>query len=134
MKKQILKGTIFALSLSTLILMSTGCSTGSSTQNADKESTGSEATSITLKDGTYEGVGIGNRGEVKVSVTIAEGKISEVKVTDHHETDSVGGVAVEILPGKIVEAQSTEVDTVSGATVTSKAIIDGVSMALEQAK
>ncbi|TWH60153.1 hypothetical protein DesLBE_4572 [Desulfitobacterium sp. LBE] len=140
-----LKTAGLALFLSALLLTSTGCGASPTTQNGNasqkegsgqtessnpKETTGNNS----YKDGTYEGVGQGIHGEVKVSVSVAGGKISEVKVTEHHETDGVGTVAAEILPGKILEAQGTEVETVSGATVTSTAIIDGVKKALEQAK
>jgi len=123
MKKQILKGIVLVLTLCTLVFMSIGCGTP-----------GNESNGKTYKDGVYEGYGTGNGGEVKVSVTITDGKISEIKVLEHNETEGIGSVAVENLPSKIIEAQSTEVDTVAGATLTSKAIIEGVNMALEQAK
>ncbi|BAE84686.1 FMN-binding protein [Desulfitobacterium hafniense] len=145
MKRNRLKAAALFLSLSVLLLMGTGCGASSTAQNGNagsKESSGrteeaapkEEAAGGAYKDGTYVGASQGMHGEVKVSVSVAGGKVSEVKVTEHHETEGVGSVAAEILPAKIVDAQKPEVETVSGATVTSTAIIDGVKQALEQAK
>ncbi|EHL06117.1 FMN-binding domain protein [Desulfitobacterium hafniense DP7] len=87
------------------------------------------------KDGTYEGVSPnGIHGEIAVAVEIADGKIADVKVTSHGETEGIGTLAVEQLPGKIVEAQSTEVDGVSGASVSSAAIKEAINDALTKAK
>lgn len=87
------------------------------------------------KDGSYEGTSTaGIDGEVKVEVNVASGKIAEVVVTSQNETEGIGTMAVEQLPAKIVEAQSTEVDNVSGATVSSTAIKEAVNNALEKAK
>ncbi|MGB4351126.1 MAG: FMN-binding protein [Tissierellaceae bacterium] len=71
---------------------------------------------------------------VKVEVTVADGKISKVEVVEHNETEGFCEPAIEQIPGAIVEKNSTEVDTVSGATVTSNAIKKAVDNALEGAK
>ncbi|EHL07392.1 FMN-binding domain protein [Desulfitobacterium hafniense DP7] len=146
MKRNGWKAAALSLSLIALLWMGTGCGASSTAQkeaagqkegSGQTEDAGSKkgtADTVSYKDGTYEGVGQGIHGEVKVSVTVAGGKLSEVKVIEHQETEGVGSVAAEILPGKILEAQGTEVETVSGATVTSAAIMDGVEKALEQAK
>jgi len=87
------------------------------------------------KDGTYEGTSDkGIQPGLMVSVTIQNGKIADVKVVENHETEGIGSVAIEELPGKIVEAQTTEVEAVSGASFTSAAIKEAVDKALEQAK
>ena len=65
---------------------------------------------------------------------VADGKIANVEVTSHSESEGIGTMAVDQLPGKIVEVQSTEVDDVSGATVSSTAIKEAVNEALSQAK
>jgi len=96
---------------------------------------GANTTQSGYKDGTYEGRspnGIG--GEIAVSVEIADGKIADVKVLSHSETEGIGSIAVEQLPAKIVEAQSTEVEAVSGASVSSAAIKEAVNDALAKAK
>lgn len=80
---------------------------------------------------TLEGVGMGYGGELVVSVTTSEeGDITKVVVTSHNETPSIGTLAVDELPAKIVEANGTDVDTVSGATITSNAIIKAVNNAI----
>ena len=87
------------------------------------------------KDGTYEGDGKGMGGTVPVTVTVSGGAITDVVVGDHSETDGIGTKAIEKLPAEIIAAGGTEgVDTVSGATVTSKAILTAVDAALEGAK
>lgn len=82
------------------------------------------------KDGTYSGEAKGNNGPVKVSVTVKSGKITEVKVTSHNETPGLSDAAIQKVPKSIVEKQTWEVDTVSGATNTSKAIKEAVKAAL----
>ena len=88
-----------------------------------------------LKDGDYTAEGKGIGGKVPVTVTVKDGKVSEVKVGDNSETQGIGSKAIEQLPAAIVEAGGTEgVDAVSGATVTSKAIFTAVEDCLAQAK
>ena len=72
-------------------------------------------------------------GEVAVSVTIEGGAITAVEVTSPNETAGISDPAIEDLPGAIVEAQSAEVDTIAGCTMTSNAIIEGVKIALSKA-
>ena len=87
-----------------------------------------------LTDGTYTAEGKGIGGKVPVTVTIKNGKISEVTVGDNSETQGIGSKAIEQLPSAIVAANATEgVDATSGATVTSKAIFTAVEDCLEQA-
>ncbi len=72
----------------------------------------------------------GYGGELTVAVTLEGEKITSVEVVDHKETEGVGTPAIEKLPGDIVAKGSTDVDIVSGATVTSKAIIAAVNNAI----
>ena len=85
-----------------------------------------------LEDGEYEGVGTGMGGDVKVKVTVADGKITNVEVLEHAETEGVCEPAIEQIPVAIVEANSTDVDVVTNATVTSNAIIEAVNNALSK--
>ena len=88
-----------------------------------------------LKDGEYTAEGKGIGGKVPVTVTVKDGKVSEVKVGDNSETQGIGSKAIEQLPDAIVKANGLEgVDAVSGATVTSKAIFTAVEDCLKQAK
>ena len=103
-------------------------------ETADKAAaTETVAAALTEGDYTAEGKGIG--GKVPVTVTVKDGKVSEVKVGDNSETQGIGTKAIEQLPDAIVKANGTEgVDAVSGATVTSKAIFTAVEDCLKQAK
>ena len=70
--------------------------------------------------------------DVVVEVVADAGQIYSVTVVENNETMGIGSMAVDELPGKIVEAQSAEIDGVSGATMTSNAIKAAVAEALEQ--
>ena len=75
----------------------------------------------------------GRNGPITVEVTVEDGNILDVKVLEHSETVGVGAVAVDWLPGRIVEANSIDIDGITGATVTSDAIKSAVRTALDQA-
>ena len=83
------------------------------------------------KDGTYTGVGKGKSPELKVAVTIKDDKITNVEIVSNNETK--GKEALAVIPKEIIEKHSTEVDAVSGATMTSKGIMMAVNDALNQA-
>ena len=87
-----------------------------------------------LKDGTYTGSAMGYSGQVNITLTIKDGKITEVTNTDS-DTRSFFNKAWRSIQPKILEKQSTEgIDTVSGATFSSMGILDASKIALEQAK
>ena len=71
-------------------------------------------------------------GRLVVKVTMDGEKIAAVEVLEQKETVGIGDKAVEALPGEIVAANSTEVEAVSGATITSNAIIEAVNNAISQ--
>ena len=73
----------------------------------------------------------GKVGDVTVQVKADDKKIYEVTVTEHSETEGIGTMAVDQLPGQIVEKQTLALDAVSGATVTSDAIRQAVALALQ---
>lgn len=68
------------------------------------------------------GEAAGYGGKLRVAVTTDGGRITGVRVVEHHETEGVGTRAIETLPDEIVRANTTEVDSITGATVTSSAI------------
>ncbi len=86
----------------------------------------------TFKPGTYTGESIGIKGPLKVEVTVTADEITDIKVLSHSETEGIGSVAAEELPGKIIESQSLKVEAVSGATSSSKSVIEAVEKALKQ--
>ncbi|MFL8888000.1 flavocytochrome c [Helcococcus kunzii] len=86
------------------------------------------------KDGTYKTTSKGHGGDIEVEVVIKEGKINDVKILNHSETEGISDPAIKEIPEIIVESNNAEVDSIGGATVTSNGIISAVKEALEKAK
>lgn len=84
-------------------------------------------------DGTYTSTHCGIQGPLTVTTTIANGRISDVKVGENKETEGFGSKAIDEIPSAIVAANSLDVDAVSGATHTSMAIFRAVSDCLVEA-
>ena len=91
------------------------------------------APSAFAKDGVYTSTTLGRNGDVTVQTTITNGRIADVKVLDWSETHPIADLPRVKVPADIVKNQSLGVDVVSGATLTSFAIINGVRDALKQA-
>ena len=97
-----------------------------------KKDNGSDFDISEVADGVYKGSAVGhNGGDLVVEVTVAGGKITKIDVISHTETDGIADPAFDTVPNAIVENNGSSVDTVSGATVTSKAIQKAVDNALE---
>jgi len=89
---------------------------------------------ITFKDGVYTGQATGFRPGLNVSVTISGNKVTDIKVTSHNEVNSrYYQRPIDTVPKEIIESQSLDVDTVTGATKTSIGIINAVNNALSKA-
>lgn len=85
------------------------------------------------KDGTYQGSGDGFGGKIEVAVTIKNKKITDIKILQADGEDSAYlSKAKDMIPG-IKKAQSTDIDTISGATFSSTGIKNAVQEALERA-
>lgn len=84
-----------------------------------------------LTDGIYSGTAAGHNGPLQVAVIVRNGRIYSVEVVRHKEKRKR---AVSEIPRLIVDKQSTDVDAVSGATYTSKAIVNAVNRALKEAQ
>ena len=114
----------------------TGKSKQESTSESESDSSSAEIAAVqdasAYKDGTYYGTGKGFAGNIKVKVDIAGGKISAISIVSTKDGDSYVKSASSLLD-TIVEKQSTNVDTVSGATFSSRGIIAAVRSALSQA-
>ena len=102
------------------------CNAGSSSSTA--ASTGEAI----YTPGTYTGTATGI-GEVKVTMTFSETAITEVVIDASNETESIGGVAAPTLQEAIMAAQGTEIDNISGATVTTNAVKKAAASCIEQA-
>ena len=86
-----------------------------------------------VSDGIYTAAGAGKNGDVYVTVTFSNKSIESVAVGEHAETPGICEPAIERIPAAIVENQTTSVDVITGATVTSQAIIDAVRNCIVQA-
>lgn len=114
----------------------TGKSKQGSTSESESDSSLAEIAAVqdasAYKDGTYYGTGKGFAGTMKVKVDISGGKIVSISIVSTKDGDSYVKSASSLLD-TIVEKQSTNVDTVSGATFSSRGIIAAVRSALSQA-
>ncbi|HBF77600.1 MAG TPA: flavocytochrome c [Clostridiaceae bacterium] len=86
-----------------------------------------------MKDGKYIGEGEGKGGKIKAEVTIDGGKIKDVKVVEQHETEGIWEEPAKEIIKNVIATNSANVDTVSGATLTSQGLIDAIKDALSKA-
>ena len=86
-----------------------------------------------FKDGTYTAVGTGIGGDVEVIAEVKDGEIVSITLGQHGETEGIFEGAVDGVIPEIIKGQTTEVDVVSGATITSNAIIEAVEDIMNQA-
>ncbi len=84
--------------------------------------------------GTYTASAEGYGGPVTVDVTVDEAAITQVTISGPNETTEIGGEAIKTLPEAIKKANSDQVDSISGATVTSNAVKKATADCLKQAK
>lgn len=106
-----------------------GCNTPVNSDNEEKEAQKEETK---IRDGVYEGTGIGKGGEIKVSVNIKGDVITEINTLSHNETPGFDA-AIDTLTEKMISLNSTDVDIVSGCTLTSKGFTEAVNAALTSA-
>ncbi len=123
---------LFALMMAMAMMLAVfaGCAPASTDEEPPADE-GGEVVEAMLTDGTYSATSMGQH-EMTVSVTITEGKIADITL-DHSETDGIGTPAIELVPADIIEVQGLGVDIIGGATLTSNAIIEGVTDCLKQA-
>ena len=98
-----MKKIIAMLLLFSLSLTSAACGNGSKSS---------------IPDGTFEGTGNGRGGEIKVSLTMKDQKVSDIEVLEHQESEGLSE-AMNILKEEIIATNNLDVDIVSGATLTS---------------
>lgn len=87
----------------------------------------------TYMPGSYVGTAMGKRGPVVVKTTFDETSISAIEIVEHRETRYISDMALDRLPRAIVEHQSLNIDSITGATFTSYAIKAAVADCVEQA-
>ena len=82
--------------------------------------------SFAFEAGTFEASYPGIGGMVPVKVTFSKDKIEKIEVDPNKETVGIGQNAIASISSEVVKTQSLAVDNVTGATVTSKALLDGI--------
>ena len=89
---------------------------------------------VLYKEGTFEGVGEGHIGSIKIQIVTDKYKIKEIKVLEHEETPVIDTIACKKIFEKVIKSNSSDVDVVTGATYTSKGYIEAIKDALEKAQ
>ena len=115
-----------------------GGNTGSDGTNTEnKENTDNNTTAVTgtlpYNEGVYYGTAEGYNGDITVAIVIQEKTLKAVLIIGEEDDDAFFGRALDVVT-QMMKKQSTEVDTVSGATYSSKGLIQAVKNALEEAK
>ena len=91
------------------------------------------ATTHTVNDGNYTGIGTGYNGYVTVSASFRNGFLTNVIITDQQETKAVSDAALTMIPEYVINEQSLNVDISTGATQTSKAVLEAIGNAITAA-
>ena len=105
------------------VLLVSGCSKPAKRENS----------APIYREGTYRATAKGYGGDLAVEVDFYHNSILVVRVIEHNETEWIGDQAIASLPDTITDVQSWDVDTVTGATITSEAIKAAVKDCIQQA-
>ena len=84
--------------------------------------------------GVYEGFGDGFQGPIYLRVTVNSQTITDIEVLENHETPGLGSVAIEELTNAVLDTNSTDVDSISGASASSSGFFSAMEDALLKAK
>ncbi len=103
------------------------------TRPASAMAAAAENVTGTFKDGEYEGSGNGINGKINVKVIIKDGKIENVEIVSHAETEGLGGAALPQYVSQTIEKQNLDIDVVTGVTVTLDGYKEAVNEALSKA-
>lgn len=123
---------VSVVAISGLVYAGTVVSTNASQNGVGGNGTATESMAKGIyTDGTYTGTGMGFRGQTKVTVTVENGNITDVTTVSYEDDPEYFGRAEKTIISEIISGQSADVDSVSGATFSSRGIIQAVSAALE---
>ena len=89
---------------------------------------------LTFAAGTYEVTAQGHNGDIRLSVTFSDSCITDIQVLEHHETPHIGDIVFDELIPRIITANGTGVDALTGATVSSRGLMAAVTEAANMAK
>lgn len=106
-----------------------GSQSGTSSAGNDTPKTNDDTASGNFKDGTYTGTGYGRNGSIEVEVTVSDGSISSIEIISSYEDAPYLSRATSVI-NSVINSQSVDVATVSGATMSSNGILEAVANAL----
>lgn len=107
---------------------------GATAEVADETTQENESEETVYRDGTYTGSAEGPHGPIEVEVTVEGGELNDIIILDHSEAEHISAFTLEELPSIIVDNNTADIDVRTGATVTSRGIINAVNDALEDAQ
>jgi fumarate reductase flavoprotein subunit len=127
-RRDFLKSTAIATTVVGVGFGSLGGLAGCSPQNDDNQgsASGGSMAPVRFEPGTYTASADGKHGKVTVETVFSGEQIDKIQVTEHFESEDLTDIALKVIPQAIVYTQSLAVDAVSGATLTSLAVINAV--------
>ncbi len=128
-----MKKSVVSLFLVLVLLLTAACAPAAAPGATEAPQEPAQEEAGAYKPGVYTASAKGNNGDVKVEVEVSANEIVSVKVLEHQETPTISDKAIADIPAAIVDVQGLGVETVSGATFTSKAILEAVAACMEQA-
>ncbi|BES64395.1 urocanate reductase [Gottschalkiaceae bacterium SANA] len=121
-----MKRILSVLLILMMIMTLAGCSQGSTVEEA-------KTVESAIQEGTFTGNGEGKNGDIEVEVTIAGGVITEAKVLSSGDTEGISDAAITQVIAAVVANNSTNVEAVSGASLTSYGLLEAIRDALSKA-
>lgn len=125
-----MKGKRFTCLLLCVIMLLSLAACG---QTPDPQTSGETPSQLSFTPGTYEAETPGRNGKLKLSVTVDAGSILSVDILESSETATLADAPLTQIPAQIVKCQTLDVDSISGATLTSSAVLRAARDALGQA-
>ncbi|EYE89411.1 hypothetical protein Q428_02725 [Fervidicella metallireducens AeB] len=89
---------------------------------------------VIYKEGSYIGIGEGHIGTIKISLVTDSYSIKEIKVLEDEEIPVIAEIVYKKIPKEVIRKNSGEVEAVTGATYTSRGLIDAINDALNKAR
>lgn len=138
MNKLVKKGLIISLCMIMIMGIFTGCSnnnTDTTTTSAisETETSASSEDAVQFTAGTFNGIAEGKEGNIEVAVTFSTDKIESIEIISQQETEGIGKEAIESMKKQILASQSLGIDSVSGASYSSEALLRAVEDAVIKA-
>lgn len=131
-RRTFIKGTGAGIAAVAAAAIVPGMALADEGSSAQDEAAGANAAGA-VKDGTYTAAARGKHADVNVEVTVADGKIADIKITDNEEMPGMVESVEKVMLPLIVDNQTLNVDNVTGSTITSNAVLLAVTDALGQA-